>query len=61
MNQHPLKIKEILELPDLETMSDEKLEELLRPLIPAARTPNKTQVADAAADMLEKLSKIFGI
>ena len=56
-----LQIADILELDNLDTMSDEELEKLLAPLIPAARTPNKTQMTDATNDMMEKLSKLFGI
>jgi hypothetical protein len=45
----------------LDKLPDEKLEELLAPLIPAARTSNKTYEKDQCQDMLEKLSKMMNI
>jgi len=56
-------IEDILNLPleTLDKMSDEELEKLLAPLIPAARVVEKTYAADASRDMIEKLSKVFGV
>lgn len=55
------KIQEILDItPEkLEAMSDQELEKLLGPLLPAARQPSKEAILDQSQMMIDKLKKMF--
>ena len=56
-------IQDILNLSDdyLEKLSETELKELLAPLIPIVRTPNKAEQAKEINNMVEKLSKLLGV
>ena len=56
-------IQDILNLSDdyLEKLSETELKELLAPLIPIVRTPNKTEQAKEIHHMVEKLGKLLGV
>ena len=58
-----LQINDILSMPDedLFKLSDKELEELLKPLIPYARVPNKNVRVDAINDMIAKLERMTGV
>ena len=51
------KIEEILELPDIDTMSDEELTKLLEPFIPEARKPNAQALIENEQELLHRVQQ----